>query len=300
MDCIEFNERLRYGDIASDVAFLAMDLEHRGYQREADEFVSLYLEALGADETLPVVLNFYRAYRAFVRGKVDSMQSDEPEVAPVQRGRAAERARRYFGLAREYAERAYPQAVIMMAGLSGTGKSFVARALACRAGAALISTDAIRRERVPPQALGPAPYAAGAYAPEQREAAYGEMLARARVHLTQGRSVVLDATFLTQQQRAAAVNLAAEAGVPLLAVHVVAPEDIVRNRLTARTEAGVSDARWDTYVAQRARFEPFGDGALPSVVTLHGDREIHELVDEALRALGAAAKTGHSAGSGGP
>ncbi len=285
MDCIEFSERLRCGDIASDVAFLAMDLEFRGHRREADEFVSLYMESLGADETLPAVLNFYRIYRAFVRGKVDSMQASEAEVPVAQRSQAGERARRYFQLAQAFAERSFPQSVIMMAGLSGTGKSFIAHALSGRAGAVLLSTDMIRRERVDPATLGQAPYGTAIYTPRERDLVYAEMMERARRHLALKRSVVLDATFLTRQQRGLARQLAAAAGVPLLVVWVSAPEDVVRGRLTARAGGAASDARWDTYLRQRERFEPLDEVAPAQLLTLDSTRPLDQLVDGVLDAV---------------
>jgi predicted kinase len=295
MGCIEFSDRLRCGDIASDVAFLAMDLEFRGYRTESDEFVSLYLDALGGDDTLPAVLNFYRAYRAFVRGKVDSMQSAEPEVPLAQRLQAGERARGYFRLARAYAERSFSPAVIMMVGLSGTGKSFIARALAGRAGAVLISTDTIRREQVEPESLGPTAYASGAYAPARREVIYKEMMERAKRHLALGRSVVLDATFLTRQLRKLATQLAADFNILLHAVSIDAPESVVRERLVARGASAASDARWDTYVAQRDMFEPLDDVDAARLVRLDSTRPLDVLVDDVLSSLEAAPKTGHSA-----
>jgi predicted kinase len=295
MDCIEFSERLRCGDVASDIAFLAMDLEFRGHRREADEFVSLFLESTDGDETLSAVLNFYRCYRAFVRGKVDSMQSDEAEVPAEQRVRAGERATRYFRLADEYAGRVFPQAVIMMCGLSGTGKSVIARALAGRAGAVLLSTDAIRREGAAAVDRGPSAYGAPPYTPGQRAIAYGEMIERGRRHVTLGRSVVFDATFLARQQRQLVCELAASADLPLLILSVVASDEVVRKRLEARTAAAASDARWDTYIAQRELYEPLDDVEPARLVTLDSARPLDELVNQALAALGTAAKLGHSA-----
>ena len=85
-DCIEFNERFRYSDVASDVAFLAMDLEFRGYQALSDELLGAYIGATG-DSTLPLVLPFYKCYRAYVRGKVDGFQLDQPEIDAADAGR---------------------------------------------------------------------------------------------------------------------------------------------------------------------------------------------------------------------
>jgi aminoglycoside phosphotransferase family enzyme len=103
-DCIEFNDRFRYGDVASEVGFLAMDLEYSHRPDLARAFVDRYAEA-GGDRVPRLVLDFYIAYRAYVRGKVESMKLDEPEIAEPEREAAQRDARRYFDLARRDAER---------------------------------------------------------------------------------------------------------------------------------------------------------------------------------------------------
>jgi aminoglycoside phosphotransferase family enzyme/predicted kinase len=299
MDCIEFNDRLRYADVASDVAFLAMDLEFRGYRDEADQFLSLYLEALGPDDTLPVVLGFYVVYRAFIRGKVDSMQASEREVPSSQRAEARRRARAYFRLADAHARRRIPPCVVMMVGLSGTGKSYVARSLACRIGAALLSTDVIRRELTPSKRLGVSPYGEAAYSSSARARVYADMIERAAQHLAQGRSVVLDATFLTRDQRAQALSLAVRSGTPLLAVEVTAAVDVVRARLAARAALpGAPDARWDTYLAQRDAFEPLDDIDPARVLSLDSEEPLGSMIDAVCHRIDALhrVRLGRSAG----
>lgn len=286
MDCIEFNERLRCSDVASDVAFLAMDLEFRGFMREADEFVSLYIEESDTDETLPAMMNFYRIYRAYVRGKVDSMQIEEPEISAAQRSEAAVRAVRYFELAEKYALASLPLVLVMTVGLSGTGKSFIARALAGRADAVLLSTDLIRGEHANGRGLGPAGYDAAAYTPQRRDVVYAAMIEHASRQLSLKRNVVLDATFLTRRHRELARGAAASVGVLLLVVEMTAGEPVVRERLTARTNDGnASDARWDTYVHQREDFEPLDDVAPASLVRLDTTRPLDQLVDDVLDAV---------------
>jgi predicted kinase len=114
------------------------------------------------------------------------------------------------------------------------------------------------------------------------------MVARAERHLAAGRNVVLDATFLERRQHGPVVQAAAAAGVPLLALHVTAPDDVVRARMRARELLpGLSDARWDTYIAQRDHSEPLDDLAPARVVALDGSQPLERLVDAALRALAA-------------
>ena len=115
-DCIEFSERMRCGDVAADVAFLAMDLDFRAREDLADEFCSSYIERSADDETLPCLLPFYRCYRAAVRGKVESIAARETEIDPDQAMEAHGSAQRYFALAQRYVEDELPQALIILEG----------------------------------------------------------------------------------------------------------------------------------------------------------------------------------------
>ena len=108
-DCIEFNERFRYQDVAEEVAFLAMDLEFHGYPYFAKAFVDAYCQASGDDELLEL-LDFYKAYRAYVRAKVNSFQVDDPHIADDRRATLAATATRYYELAARYAARVQPAA----------------------------------------------------------------------------------------------------------------------------------------------------------------------------------------------
>ncbi len=101
-DCIEFNDRFRYCDVASDVAFLAMDLDYHGLDELAAYFVRRFT-ADTRDGTLERMLRFYKCYRATVRGKIGLLTGHEPEVDPAAREQALARAARYFALARRYA-----------------------------------------------------------------------------------------------------------------------------------------------------------------------------------------------------
>jgi len=101
-DCIEFNPRFRYGDVAADIAFLAMDLDFHGYRDLSKYFVELFAET-ARDSDLLVMLDFYCCYRAYVRGKINALAAAAPELAEEPRERAAQLAREYFRLAGEYA-----------------------------------------------------------------------------------------------------------------------------------------------------------------------------------------------------
>ena len=102
-DCIEFNPRFRYGDVAADIDFLAMDLDYHGFRDLSRYFVGRLAQAAGDPELL-VLLDFYKCYRAYVRGKVAAFTTQDPELAPEARVQAEQAARAYFSLAGEYAE----------------------------------------------------------------------------------------------------------------------------------------------------------------------------------------------------
>jgi len=258
-DCIEFNERFRYQDVAEEVAFLAMDLEFSGHPELAAAFVDAYAAA-ASDPELLELLDFYKAYRAYVRAKVASFQTEDPMVADADRGPLGDRAGRYYELAEGYARACNPQLLIVTCGLTGSGKSTVARRLAERFSLEVVRSDVVRKEL-----LGLDPYErkwdafqAGAYAAEITERTYTVMVERAAELLTAGASVVLDGCFTKRSQRAAATALAERAGVRLLVLECQAPESVVRERLEGRASKGraVSDGRWEIYHHQAATFEP--------------------------------------------
>ncbi len=102
-DCIEFNPRFRYGDVAADVDFLAMDLDFHGFNDLSRYFVERLAQAL-KDPELLVMLDFYKCYRAYVRGKIAAFSARDPELTAAARAQAEQTARAYFVLAGEYAE----------------------------------------------------------------------------------------------------------------------------------------------------------------------------------------------------
>ena len=103
-DCIEFNERLRYTDVAADIAFLAMDLDYHSRQDLSEHLIRTFIGESG-DHELVEVLDFYKCYRAYVRGKVESFRLDDPHIPGGEKKEALKRAQKYFDLAYRYAQR---------------------------------------------------------------------------------------------------------------------------------------------------------------------------------------------------
>ena len=104
IDCIEFNERFRFADLAADIAFLAMDIDYHERPELNEPLLRAYIQRSG-DRELIQVLDFYKCYRAFVRGKVESFQWGDPNIPEEKRGEALKRAQRFFDLSRRYSDR---------------------------------------------------------------------------------------------------------------------------------------------------------------------------------------------------
>ena len=282
-DCIEFNERFRIQDVAEEVAFLAMDLEFHGYTPFGRAFVEAYVEASG-DGHLYKLLDFYKAYRAYVRAKVHSFQGDDATIPEGQREQVRATATRYYELAARYAASFNPQRLYVACGLMGSGKSTLARTLAERYALQVVRSDVVRKEL-----LGLAPedrryvgWDQAEYAPAVTERTYAEMLERAERMIGEGHSVVLDGCYGTRNERHAAVKLARHIKVPMLLLECRASEEIIRERLEKRAakNGSVSDGRWEFYHRQVKEFEAPEEIRGDSRVVLDRSRPIEELMDE--------------------
>jgi aminoglycoside phosphotransferase family enzyme/predicted kinase len=255
-DCIEFNDRFRCDDVASEAAFLAMDLDARGRPDLGYFFTESYRRRTD-DKDFFTLLPFYRCYRAFVRGKVLSFRLNEAEFSADEHRAAAERAAQYFELALRYASPLRRPTVIALAGLSGTGKTSVARAIAEELGLRVVSADAVRQSLfgAAKQSTG---YGEGAYTTEANRLTYQRMIEQGQTLLGSGGGVVLDATFRHAEDRAAARQMAQAANAEWRLIECALPPQIVQARLAERAVRGdgCSDATWETYLRQRGERAP--------------------------------------------
>jgi aminoglycoside phosphotransferase family enzyme/predicted kinase len=258
-DCIEFNPRFSCSDVASEIAFMAMDLDYWGRKDLANFFVERYLVHTG-DNGLPRLLNFYKCYRAYVRGKVTSFTLNDPGVGAADKAKARQIAKKYFRLSHRCAIglSARPKLVVMM-GLPGVGKTYVARRLAERIDAFHFLSDSIRKQLlgIPVSEHRVASYGQGIYKGNVGKKTYDEMMRRGQALLSAGYSVIMDATFLREDLRKRARDAAAKVGAPVLFVFADCPERVVRSRLERRaSEYSFSDAALDVYQAMKSRFKP--------------------------------------------
>ena len=278
IDCIEFSPRLRTCDVASELAFLAMDLELRGAVTWADELVHNYT-AQTEDEDLFTLLPFYQCYRAYVRGKVESLKSKEPEIPAAEQERARQHARRSFRLSYRYARGTPAPELIVVCGQIGTGKSTIAERLSDQTGFVVLNSDVIRKRIAGPlpSARTATDYQAGLYTPEFTRRTYDAMHAAAEEELRAGLGVIVDATYKDSAHRRVVRELSVRYHVPVLFVECQAPATIVEQRLQQRQRAGNSASDATSEIAQRERqsFPPFKD--LPEqdhfVINTEGDVE---------------------------
>ncbi len=266
-DCIEFNERFRCGDVASDLAFLAMDLDFYRLRELSQYFIERYVEKSG-DIALLEVLDFYKCYRAYVRGKIGCFTFADERVPEKERQEALLQAQKYFDLAFFYSQ-GLPKVAIFM-GLSGTGKSFLAQKFLEKIPAIYISSDITRKQilGLSPEEHHYAEFEKGIYAPEITERTYKAMLERALEEISYGRDVVLDATFRERRYQELFHRELISRGIEPYWVLCTAPDEVVRERMQKRLkEKTASDALFDIYLAQKARFEPPTEGKILSLDT---------------------------------
>jgi hypothetical protein len=259
VDCIEFSERLRTIDVASDIGFLAMDLDRLGESSLARGLLTAYAECSG-DPGVVELFPFYGCYRALVRGKVETLKSLEPEVDPDERNDARLRARRYFRTAVRYARGAPRPGLVIVCGPSGTGKTTAGKLLAADTGFPLLRSDVVRKRLagLAPTARVEARFLEGIYTPEMSRRTYERLREEAERHLAAGDGAIVEATFLAAAHRRPFAELAQRRGLPLVVVECRARESEVLRRLARRAAdpEEVSDAGVEVYRRQAPRFEP--------------------------------------------
>ena len=284
-DCIEFDPRLRCGDVVKDLAFLIMDLEARDCRDFGRRVADRYARTT-ADGDVEILLPFYKAHFASVRGKVNSIAAGDETLAPTRRAEARRAARRYFHLAASYW---LPPALIVMCGLPGSGKSWVARRLARPFAGVTLSSDVIRKRLagVPATAHPTGPQAEALYSPRSSHLTYATLLDEARACLAQGRSVVADATFPHERSRAPFAEAARAAGAPYAVVYLDCPEDEIARRLRDRPRAPdeVSDADWEVYRQLKPRFEPPHEVPDRHLVVGDGTQEAETIISDVIDRL---------------
>ncbi len=255
-DCVEFNPAFRWIDIADEVAFLTVDLEAGGHNAHAQAFLSGYLDE-GGDFDSCRVLDLYKAHRALVRAKVDAISARGQSEA------AGSALRHEFDAYMERARRCLASRrgnLLITAGLSGSGKTWLGRRIAAALGLTHIRSD-VERKRMAGLKAGARTFSApgaGLYAQAHTDAVYEWLAACAEPVLAAGWDALVDATFLRREQRDRFVKLARRFGVRLVMLHCHADPAVLRQRLQARQRATSDPSEADERVLewQLAGFEP--------------------------------------------
>jgi len=236
LDCLEFDDNLRYVDTVDDAAFLAMDLEFLGRKDLGQFFLDQY-SRLAEDPAPQSLKDFYIAYRAVVRAKVDCVRFTQGHHD------AAADASRHLDIALAHLQAGSVRLAVVGGG-PGTGKTTLAHALAEQVGAVVISTDEVRRAMQQAGVIGgeTGVLNAGLYSDENVAAVYGEVLHQAQAHLANGRSVILDGTWRDPHRRDQVRQLAIETHCAEVELKCETSVSTAAYRVAARPTGGLSDA----------------------------------------------------------
>ena len=269
-DGIEFDPALRYLDVASDLAFLTMDLAVRGRRDLRHATLQAWAETLGDFEALRL-LPYFETYRALVRAKVAALRALQHPAASEERTRDCAAVLRYADWACARARGARP-ALLITCGYSGSGKTRLAHSLAPELHALHLRSD-VERKRL--AGLGPlddsrSPPDGGIYSAEYTRRTYRRLRDCAADALAGGENVIVDAAFLKRDERERMLALADGLAAPAAILHCVAPMDVLRERVAGRSRArtDASEAGVATLLRQPGFWEDLGAAELERAVTV--------------------------------
>lgn len=257
-DCIEFNDRFRYIDIANDYAFLSMDLDFQDFSYLSRRFVDHIIKATGDDDAYRVI-DFYKTYRAVVRSKVNCLTQNNPRLSAEKRSNASNLAKDYFSLAANYAIGGSRPLVIGLTGMVGSGKSALAKRLHNSFGWEWLASDQIRKEIAGvPLFERPDPETRKKlYTREMTDSTYATMIETGSRMIDLGKTVILDATFSSKHHRDLLADLSMNKETGYFLLETYAPEEVLKERLQRRDthDDEMSDARLEDFEMLLKRYK---------------------------------------------
>ena len=286
-DCIEFSNRLRWIDVMSEMAFVVMDLIDRGQLDLAYRLLNAYLEYTG-DYLGLSVFRFYLVYRAMVRAKVAGIRLGQDEAGDTNRAKTQNELKSYLLLA-ERLTRPAPPSLIIMHGLSGSGKTIVSQIILEALGAIRIRSD-IERKRLfglSPDARTKDETKSTIYGIDASQVTYTRLEELADKILDAGFTVIVDATFLKKAQRQTFKHMAGVKRVPFIIVDVTASEETLRDRVKKREQHVVdaSEATVSVLEQQLLHQEPIAQDEQADMIQVNNDPTFNpdELKEELLK-----------------
>jgi aminoglycoside phosphotransferase family enzyme/adenylate kinase family enzyme len=274
-DCIEFDEDLRHIDVFCDIAFLMIDLVARRRHDLAAHFLNRYLERTGDYDGMSVFSLFF-VYRCLVRAKVAAIRCAE-QTGAAAKAVATEELDGYFDMAKRQIAPRSP-ILITMSGLSGSGKTWISTKLMGAMPAIRVRSD-IERKRMfgleetesSASAIGE-----GIYTPATSRKVYDRLNSIARLMLSAEHNVILDAAFLRQEERAAAIDRARKLGIFPVILVVSAPEELMRERILGRARAAddASESGIEVLEHQLESAEPVTNAEQALVIEVENKDEV--------------------------
>ena len=242
-----------------------MDLDYLNHPYLSSYLIHQYMEN-SQDTGLLAVLNFYKCYRAYVRGKVAGFKLNDPHISKQEKDKICDITHQYFSLAAYYAQLMQVQmmqkkpVIFMIAGITGTGKSTVAQKLAIDYQTEVLNTDIVRKKQAGMDVYERHhdPFDQGLYSPDNIDRTYQMVADKAGELLARGEHVIVDATFRKQSHREMISSVADKQGATLIQLHCSCDDSVAQARLHQRVQSkSVSDGRWEIYHQQKKSFEPF-------------------------------------------
>ncbi|WP_017317512.1 bifunctional aminoglycoside phosphotransferase/ATP-binding protein [Mastigocladopsis repens] len=277
-DCIEFNKPFRFVDVMFDIAYAVMDLEGQQRPDLSNAYLNTYVEQTGDWEGLQV-LPIYLSRQSYVRAKVTSFLLDDPSVPSSVKEEVAKKAANYYKLAWEYTKPRQGR-LILMSGVSGSGKSTTARYLARQLGAIHIRSDAVRKHLAGIGLLERG--GDDLYTAAMTQKTYARLLELGILLASEGYVVILDAKYDRQQLRDEAIAQAQEHQLSLQIISCIAPSEVLQQRLNDRT-GDIADAQADLLASQLEQAEPLTEKEKPLAKILDTTQSIEAQLKDVIR-----------------
>jgi predicted kinase len=276
-DCIEFNPELSWIDVISEIAFLIMDLQYSQQHKLASRFLNRYLELTGDYAGLSV-LPFYLCYRAMVRAKVNALRLQQKDLTADEKQTTIDEFACYIELAASYDRRPTARLIIMR-GLSASGKSTISQQLLDSLSAIRIRSD-IERKRL----LGTTSTDStsgntgkkintGIYSADASQKTYSKLIELTSIIIKAGYSVIVDAAFLKHKQREPFRKLAGQLKSPFVILEITAPAEVLRQRIIRRKD-DVSDADLVVLEHQLSEWKPLRKEEISAAVTVDTSKRL--------------------------